>query len=105
MTSHHQPHLRNRFKSGRTCEHLAPLQNTFLAHKLQPSDSTYDSSYSQATQRTRKMSEKVKEVVIEEVDRVKELSREAAQSGAYLYPIKVFRPLSVSRSSCRKTSC
>ena len=51
-----------------------------------------DPSCNQATQITRKMSEKVKEVVIEEVDRVKELSREAARSGAYLYPIKVFSP-------------
>lgn len=34
------------------------------------------------------MSEKVKEVVTDEVERVKELSRQAARSGAYLYPLK-----------------
>ncbi|KAI9886858.1 MAG: hypothetical protein M1823_001357 [Watsoniomyces obsoletus] len=34
------------------------------------------------------MSERVKEAVVEEVDRVKALSQEAARSGAYLYPLK-----------------
>ncbi|KAI9805325.1 MAG: hypothetical protein M1833_005778 [Piccolia ochrophora] len=34
------------------------------------------------------MSAKVKETVVEEVDRVKGLSRDAARSGAYLYPLK-----------------
>lgn len=34
------------------------------------------------------MSDKVKEVVREEVDRVKALSQDAARSGAYLYPLK-----------------
>lgn len=32
---------------------------------------------------------KVKETVVEEVDRVKHLTHDAARSGAYLYPIKV----------------
>jgi hypothetical protein len=35
------------------------------------------------------MSERVKEVVADEVQRVKALSQDAARSGAYLYPLKV----------------
>ncbi len=35
------------------------------------------------------MSERVKEVVTDEVQRVKALSQDAARSGAYLYPLKV----------------
>lgn len=36
-----------------------------------------------------KIKETVKETVAEEVNRVKEASNEAIQSGAYLYPVKV----------------
>ena len=35
------------------------------------------------------MSDRVKDVVIDEVERVKVLSQAAARSGAYLYPLKV----------------
>lgn len=35
------------------------------------------------------MADKVKEVAIEEADRVRNLAQEAAKSGAYLYPVKV----------------
>lgn len=34
------------------------------------------------------MSEKVKEVAVEEFEQAKVLARDAARSGAYLYPIK-----------------
>jgi hypothetical protein len=33
--------------------------------------------------------DKVKEVAIEEADRIKHLATDAARSGAYLYPIRV----------------
>jgi hypothetical protein len=36
---------------------------------------------------------KVKETAIEDAERAKILLRDAAKSGAYLYPIKVCRPL------------
>lgn len=35
------------------------------------------------------MSDKIKETAIEEAERVKILARDAARSGAYLYPFKV----------------
>lgn len=35
------------------------------------------------------MAEKVKEVAVEEADRLKTLTSDAARSGAYLYPIRV----------------
>jgi hypothetical protein len=35
------------------------------------------------------MSEQVKDVAMEEVDRIKTLATEAVQSKAYLYPLKV----------------
>lgn len=35
------------------------------------------------------MAERVKEVVVEESDRLKTLTSDAARSGAYLYPIRV----------------
>ena len=35
------------------------------------------------------MADKIKEVAIEEADRIKALTNEAARSGAYLYPIRV----------------
>lgn len=38
------------------------------------------------------MAEKVKEVAVEEADRVKSLTRDAVRSGAYLYPLKVSCP-------------
>lgn len=36
------------------------------------------------------MADKVKEVAVGEADRIKNLTRDAARSGAYLYPIRVF---------------
>lgn len=36
-----------------------------------------------------KIPDKVKEVAMEETDRIKALTRDAARSGAYLYPLKV----------------
>lgn len=45
------------------------------------------------------MAEKVKEVVIEEAERVKTLTREAASSGAYLYPLRVSRSIETIRST------
>lgn len=36
-----------------------------------------------------KMSDKVKEVAIEEYEQARVLARDAARSGAYLYPLKV----------------
>ena len=33
--------------------------------------------------------DKVKETVVEEVERVKAISEDAVRSGAYLYPVKV----------------
>ena len=42
------------------------------------------------------MAEKVKEVAIGEADRIKNLTRDAARSGAYLYPIRV-RPQTSSK--------
>lgn len=41
------------------------------------------------------MAGKVKEVAVEEADRVKSLTRDAVRSGAYLYPLKASRPPSV----------
>ena len=38
------------------------------------------------------MAEKVKEVAIEEAERIKTLTADAARSGAYLYPIRVSTP-------------
>ena len=35
------------------------------------------------------MSERVKEVAVQEADRIKTLTTDAARSGAYLYPIRV----------------
>lgn len=35
------------------------------------------------------MADKIKEVAIEEADRIKSLASDAARSGAYLYPIRV----------------
>ena len=35
------------------------------------------------------MSERVKEVAVQEADRIKILTKDAARSGAYLYPIRV----------------
>lgn len=35
------------------------------------------------------MADKVKEVAIEEADRVRNLAADAAKSGAFLYPLKV----------------
>lgn len=35
------------------------------------------------------MADKVKEVAVEEADRLKTLTSDAARSGAYLYPIRV----------------
>ena len=35
------------------------------------------------------MADKVKEVAVEEADRIKSLATDAARSGAYLYPIRV----------------
>ena len=35
------------------------------------------------------MADKVKEVAVEEAERIKTLTAEAARSGAYLYPIRV----------------
>ena len=35
------------------------------------------------------MSEKVKEVAVEEAEKIKSLASQAARSGAYLYPIRV----------------
>lgn len=35
------------------------------------------------------MADKVKEVAVEEADRLKQLATDAARSGAYLYPIRV----------------
>ena len=35
------------------------------------------------------MSERVKEVAIQEADRIKTLTTDAARSGAYLYPVRV----------------
>ena len=35
------------------------------------------------------MADKVKDVAIEEAERVKQLTRDAARSGAYLYPVRV----------------
>ena len=37
------------------------------------------------------MAEKVKEVAVEEAERIKVLATDAARSGAYLYPIRVSR--------------
>ena len=37
------------------------------------------------------MADKVKEVAVEEADRLKHMAAEAARSGAYLYPIRVRR--------------
>ena len=37
------------------------------------------------------MADKVKEVAIEEADRIKSLTVEAARSAAYLYPLRVSR--------------
>ena len=34
------------------------------------------------------MTDKVKEVAIEEADRIKNLTRDAARSGAYFYPLR-----------------
>lgn len=41
------------------------------------------------------MADKVKEVALEEADRLKNLAADAARSGAYLYPLRVgcFLPL------------
>ncbi|OCK77041.1 hypothetical protein K432DRAFT_395941 [Lepidopterella palustris CBS 459.81] len=44
------------------------------------------------------MSDKVKEIVIEEVERVKILAQEAVQSGAYYYPIKGIEYFFIHRS-------
>ena len=41
------------------------------------------------------MADKVKEVAIEEAERIKILTTEAARSGAYLYPIRVCTALSL----------
>lgn len=41
---------------------------------------------------TEKISERVKGVAMEEVGKIKDLTAEAARSGAYLYPIRVSRP-------------
>lgn len=35
------------------------------------------------------MADKIKEVAVEEADRIKTLASDAARSGAYLYPIRV----------------
>jgi hypothetical protein len=40
--------------------------------------------------------DKVKETVREEAQRVAELAQEAAQSGAYLYPIRVMNAMSMT---------
>ena len=45
------------------------------------------------------MADKVKEVAVEEAERIKTLTTEAARSGAYLYPIRVRTELSYSRRS------
>lgn len=37
----------------------------------------------------RSMADKIKEVAVEEADRIKSLASDAARSGAYLYPIRV----------------
>lgn len=39
----------------------------------------------------KKMSGKVKEVAVEEAERIKSLTSDAARSGAYLYPLRVSR--------------
>ena len=39
------------------------------------------------------MADKVKEVAIEEADRLKHLATDAARSGVYLYPIRVGQSL------------
>ena len=44
------------------------------------------------------MSEKIKETVLEEAEYVKLLAKDAAQSGAYLYPFKVRN----ARHNCRE---
>jgi hypothetical protein len=42
------------------------------------------------------MADKIKEVAVEEADRIKTLASDAARSGAYLYPLKVSHRLSHS---------
>lgn len=39
------------------------------------------------------MADKIKEVAVEEAERIKSLTSEAARSGAYLYPLRVCRLL------------
>ena len=39
------------------------------------------------------MADKVKEVAVEDAKRLKSLTADAARSGAYLYPLRVCKPL------------
>lgn len=39
--------------------------------------------------KTRVMADRVKEVAVEEAERIKNLAADAARSGAYLYPLRV----------------
>lgn len=39
------------------------------------------------------MADKIKEIAVEEAERIKSLTSEAARSGAYLYPLRVCRLL------------
>ena len=43
------------------------------------------------------MADKVKEVAVEEAERLKQLTADAARSGAYLYPIRVCSVISLAR--------
>lgn len=42
-------------------------------------------------EKKKKMSGKVKEVAVEEAERIKTLTTDAVRSGAYLYPLRVSR--------------
>ncbi len=49
--------------------------------------------------------EKVKQTVLEDVERVKALSSDAARSGAYLYPLKVGWLADLVRFENRSLTC
>lgn len=46
------------------------------------------------------MTTKVKEVAVDEAERIKQLSTQAIRSQAYLYPVKVSSHLSNTRRTC-----
>lgn len=83
------------------CLHNSHLHNTSYVHNDNPTKiifcfiiraaASLKKGLGKISREEKKMSGKVKEVAVEEAERIKTLTSDAVRSGAYLYPLRVNR--------------